>query len=143
MNLKRVAIAGIGAWIFAFVYGVMVSRLLGREISRYPGVFRSAHQMGANAAILLVGSLLSMLAAAYIYGKGYEGGSGIAQGARFGFVLALFVLGWASVGNYAILNIGGRLGLFSAAATFVEVVLLGCVIGALYKPSVPTHAVRV
>jgi hypothetical protein len=40
-----------------------------------------------------------MVAAGYIYAKGYEGGSGIAEGARFGAAIGLFAVGYAAIVN--------------------------------------------
>lgn len=144
MNLKRMVIAGIGAWVVAFVYSLIVyGGLLRSEFARYPGVYRSMHQATANLPILLIGSAVSMFSAVYMYGKGYEGGNGVAEGARFGAILGLFLVGSAGLANYATLNIGGRLGLSVVVAGFVEMVLIGSVIGALYKPAVRAKTVRV
>jgi hypothetical protein len=47
-----------------------------------------------------------MFAATYIYAKGYEGGSGVEEGLRFGAVVGVFVVGYTAIVNYAIQNIG-------------------------------------
>jgi hypothetical protein len=83
---------------------------------------------------LMLGVLVAAIGATYIYAKGYEGSSGVAEGARFGAVIGVFVVG-ISIINYAVLNIGRRLAVSMALAGFVEWVLLGIVIGLVYKPA--------
>jgi len=76
-----------------------------------------------------------IIAVAIIYTKGYEGGSGVAEGLRFGVLLGVFVvLAFAGV-NYAVLNIGRKLAAMTAAAGFVEWLGVGTIIGLVYKPA--------
>ena len=64
-----------------------------------------------------------------------QGGSGIAQGARFGALIGLFVVCAFVLHNYMLLNIGLRLTLMQAVAYFIQWAVVGIVIGLLYKPS--------
>jgi len=84
---------------------------------------------------------LTMLVASYIYAKGYEGGAGFPEGARFGALLGLFIVGM-SLGNYAVFNIGSQLALSMALAGLVEWTLVGVVIGLVYRAA-PSGARRV
>ena len=79
------------------------------EFGRFPEVFRSNEAGMAYLPAMFLGILIAMFGVVAIYAKGYEGGSGIAEGARFGAVLG-FVLAmlFGSV-NYGTLNIGRRL----------------------------------
>jgi hypothetical protein len=54
-------------------------------------------------------------------------------------VIGLFVVGYVAMINYAVLNIGRRLALSMAAAGFVEWLVLGLVIGLVYKAAVPSN----
>ena len=133
MNYSRLALAAAAAWIVDGLYGFVVyGGLLNSEFALYPGVFRPLEAMNAKMPFLFAGLLLSMLAAAYIYAKGYEGGSGVAEGARFGALIGLFVAG-ISVGNYAVFNIGSRLATSLVIAGFVEWTIVGVVIGLAYR----------
>src|SRR5207248_1027564 len=144
MNLQRMAAAAVLAWIVALAYSFVVyGNLMASEFARYPGVFRSAHQTAANVPFLLVGSLIAMVVAVHMYGKGYEGGSGLVEGARFGALLGVYAVGAAWVGEYVSLNIGGRLALYGAIAAFVESVIVGAIIGVIYKPAVARRIVHV
>ena len=138
MNLRRVAVPALAAWVVAIVYAAVVNNILLRsELIRYPGVYRSAHQAAANLPFTLVGSLLAMVVATIIYSRGYAGGSGFAEGARFGTLLGLYGDGvWFSL--YASLNIGGRLALYGCLVTFGQALLIGVVIGLTYAAPRPS-----
>jgi hypothetical protein len=134
MNYGRITIAAVAGTIVDAVYGfVIYGNVLTSEFARFPGVYRPAADT-SYMPILFGGVFLAALAAAYIYAKGYEGGAGPREGVRFGVVLGLFALGYSGLVNYAVLNIDSTLGLYIAIAGFVEWVLVGAVIGTVYKP---------
>ena len=56
-----------------------------------------------------------MIAVACIYAKGYEGGSGLQEGLRFGLLIAIFNAGYVIGADYGILNIGRPAGLIDGA----------------------------
>ena len=87
------------------------------------------------AAPLFGGIFVAMLAASYIYAKGYDGGSGLAEGMRFGIVAGLLVIGYAVIVGYATMNLGPRHTGLMALAALVEWMIAGVVIGLVYKPS--------
>jgi uncharacterized membrane protein len=64
----------------------------------------------------------------------YRGGSGIAEGARFGALIGVFSICSFVVHNYVNLNIGLKLTMEQAVAYFVEWVVAGIVIGLIYRP---------
>jgi hypothetical protein len=71
------------------------------------------------------------LVLAAIYAKGYEGGSGVAEGARFGLLVGTFVVG-AYVGDESVtLNIGPQLVLAMAAGRLFEWGIVGAAIGSV------------
>ena len=135
MNWSRLALAAVVAWVVDAVYGYCVYgvALIG-ELARYPGVFRPMDAVNAQLPLMFAGSLIGFFALAYIFAKGHEGGSGIAEGLRFGFVIAVFEFGLISVGNYAVLNIGRRIAAEMAVAGFAEAILSGVVLGLVYTP---------
>jgi hypothetical protein len=75
-----------------------------------------------------------MFVATYIYAKGYEGGAGLQEGARFGALIGLFLVGM-TLGNYAVFNIGSQLAVSMAIAALVEWTIVGTVIGLVYRAS--------
>ena len=68
----------------------------------------------------------------------YSGGRGVVEGARFGALIGVFAIGSLVVHNYVNLNIGLKLTVQQSIAYFVQWVIVGIVIGLVYKPAVRT-----
>jgi hypothetical protein len=135
MNYTRLALAAVVATIVDMAYGFVVyGSLLASEFARYPGVFRPMDELNAKIPFMIAGTLAAMFALAYIYAKGYEGGSGIQEGLRFGALVGFFSAGYIAVGNYVVMNIGRRLAGSMALAGFVEWIAVGMALGLVYKP---------
>jgi hypothetical protein len=98
--------------------------------------------MNGNLPLMFAGSLLAFFALAYIFAKGNEGGNGLAEGLRFGFVIAVFEFGAMSIGNYTVLNVGRKIAVEWAVAGFVEALISGAVMGLVYKPALVAKTVR-
>ena len=143
MNVARVAIAAVVATIVDGVYGFIVyGNVLASQFAEHPAVFRPPTDT-SYMPILFAGVFVAALAASYIYAKGYEGGSGAMEGARFGAVLGVFALGYAGIVNYAVLNISSTLGMCMSGAAFFEWLIVGTVIGIMYKPAASAARARV
>jgi membrane protease YdiL (CAAX protease family) len=99
-------------------------------------------EINTKIPFMIVGTLVAMFAVAFIYAKGYEGGSGIQEGLRFGALIGLFAVGYIAVGNYVVMNIGRRLAVSMAVAGFVEWVVVGMALGVMYKPAGKTSSGR-
>jgi hypothetical protein len=135
MNYGRLALAAVVGTVVDMIYGFLVyGMLLTSQFAQYPDVYRPGEDM-SYMPMLAAGVFISVLAATFIYAKGYEGRSGVEEGLRFGAIIGLLVVGF-SVINYAVLKIGRRLALSMAAAGFVEWLVLGLVIGLVYKPAI-------
>ena len=143
MDYKRIALAAVVAWVVDSAYGVIVwMKLLGGEFAKYPALFRPEADMNAHMPLAFAGSLLAMFALATIYAKGYEGGKGVVEGIRFGILMALFTLGFVSIGLYASFNLGRRIAVMASAASFLEMIVVGAVIGLMYKPATAARTAR-
>ena len=135
MNYGRLAAAAAAAFVFDSLYGYLVyGMLLAGQFAAYPDVYRPPNDT-SHMPVLFAGIFVGAVVAAYIYAKGYEGGSGVAEGARFGAALGVFVGGYSTLVNWAVLRIGRSLALSMVAAAFVEWLLVGLVIGLVYKPA--------
>jgi len=135
MNYGRLAAAAVAAFVFDALYGFLVyGMLLASQFASYPDVYRPGNDT-SHMAVLFAGILIGAVVAAYIYAKGYEGGSGVTEGARFGAALGAFVGGYSTLINWAVLRIGRSLALSLVVAAFVEWLLVGLVIGLVYKPA--------
>jgi len=134
MNTTRVALAAVAATVVDAVYGFVVyGNLLTGQFAAFPAVFRSAETGAAYLPLMFACIFVGMIAVSYIYAKGYEGRSGLQEGLRFGVLLAIFNAGYFIGTDYGILNIGGQLAVFMALAGLGEWLLVGSVIGLVYK----------
>ena len=138
MNLLRVGLAAIGAFVAYFVIGGLTFALvpsLKTEFQKYPAVYRTQEgqmsHMPAGMALMFV----AILALALIYAMLYRGGSGLMTGAQFGALIGVFSIGSFVVHNYVNLNIGLKITLQQSVAYFVEWVVVGVVIGLIYRPA--------
>jgi hypothetical protein len=141
MNYGRLVIAAVAGTVVDAAYGFLVyGMLLQSSFAQYPGVYRPA-AMGMDFMPYLMGGIfLAMLAAAFIYAKGYEGGSGLVEGARFGAAIGLFAVGYSAIVNYATVNVGRRHTAMMGTAALCEWIIDGIVLGLVYKPA--TSAVK-
>ena len=138
MNFGRIGVAAVAATIVDAVYGYVVyGVLLMSSFSALPGVYRQADTAPAYMPVLFMGTFVAMLAASYIYSKGYEGGNPVSEGLGFGVAIGVFAAGYASLVNFATLNIPPHHGMFMAGAALVEWILAGLVIAHVYKPAPP------
>jgi hypothetical protein len=136
MNYPRLALAAVAATVADMVYGFVVyGNALADDFARFPGVFRPEAELNTKIPLLMLGVLLSMFAAAWIYAKGYEGGNGVQEGVRFGVLVGLFAIGYIAIGNYVVLNIDGSLSAYMAVAGLAEWIVVGAALGAVYKPA--------
>ena len=143
MNYARLALAAVAATIADMAYGFAVyGNVLAGQFAEHPAVYRPPTDP-SYMPVLMLGVFVASLAASYIYAKGYEGRGGMAEGIRFGAVLGLFALGYAGIVNYAVLQISPALGMCMACAAFAEWVIVGTVIGLVYKPAVAVRSGQV
>ena len=136
MNYGRLALAAVVGTVVDGIFGFAVyGNMLQSQFGQYPGVYRPVSTNMTYMPILFSGVFLAMLAATYIYAKGFEGGSGMQEGMRFGVMLGVFAVGYSAIVGYAMTAIGHNLGIAMAVATFIEWTINGTVIGLVYKPA--------
>ncbi|HJU75446.1 MAG TPA: hypothetical protein VJ717_17005 [Gemmatimonadaceae bacterium] len=137
MNYPRIALAGLGATVAYFALGFLILALLplADEVRQFAAVYRPEESMKSVAPVGMVAMLLAMMALAALYAFAFRGGSSIAQGVRFGFLVGVFAAGSFVLHNYVSLNIGLRLALLQAAAHFFQLLGSGVVIALIYRPA--------
>jgi hypothetical protein len=113
--------------------------LLASEFARYPLVYRPSDAAPAYLICMFCGIFVAMLAAVFIYSKGVESGGGAAEGVRFGALLGVFLGALLPSVSYGTLNIGRKLTLMMSIAGFFEWVMVGTVIGAVYRGTRPSR----
>jgi hypothetical protein len=138
MKYTRIALSALGAMIAYFALGFLTFGLLPTlkdEFRKYPAVYRSPEDIRRVMPIGMATMLVGMVVLAVLYALLYRGGSGAAEGARFGALIGIFAVCAFVFHNYVNLNIGLTLTLNQSAAYFVEWLAVGLVIGLIYKPA--------
>ena len=137
MNYLSVLLAALGGFVAYFgIGGIMFMLLSGlkQEFAKYPAVYRPSEGIKQTMPYGMLAMFVSILVLAVIYAMIYRGGSGLVQGAEFGALIGVFVLGAFVVHNHVNLNIGLKLTINSGVAYFIEWLAVGIAIGAIYRP---------
>lgn len=141
MNLSRIALAALGAFVAYFVVGGAIFGVipaLKSEFLKYPAIYRDQQGQLSHMPLGMAFMFLAILALAGIYAMLYQGGATLADGARtgaiFGGLIGVFAIGSFVVHNYVNLNIGLKGTVQQGVAYLVEWVIVGLVIGAIYRP---------
>jgi hypothetical protein len=139
MNYSRIALAALGAFVAYFAVGGLAAAVpaLRGEFSKYTAVYRSQEAMKSVMPAGMAAMFVAVLALAVIYAMLHRAGSGVAEGALFGALVGVFALGAFVVHNHVNLNIGLKLTLQQAAVYLVEWIIVGTVIGLIYRPPAP------
>jgi hypothetical protein len=133
MNFMRLALAVVAAVIADFAYGFAVyGNVLTSSFLAQGAIYRSAEAQMEYMPIGAAGVVLAMIAAAMLFAV--SSFRGIAGGMQFGLLLAVFAIGSGVVINYATLTMTEDHASRMVLAAFVEWVLVGAVIGAVYRP---------
>jgi hypothetical protein len=136
MNLARVTLAAVGAFVAYFILGGVFFTNPGMraEFQKYTAVYRSQDAMKRVMPLGMLGMLAAMAALAVLFAMLYPAGATVIAGIHFGLLVALFALGSFVLHNYVNLNIGARLTALQAIAYSIEWVAVGIVISLLYRP---------
>ena len=133
MNFPRVALAAVVAWVVSVAVGYFVNSYLLMDLyAAHESLFRPAAEV--NVLLGFGAQLLGFFVFAYMYAKGYEGTSGLQEGLRFGVLVGLLILGFASAWNYAVLRVSDALGMAWMIDGLVEMSLYGIIVGLVYRP---------
>jgi hypothetical protein len=138
MNFVRIVLAALGGFVAYFLIGgatFVAMPSLKNEFLKYPAVYRSQEGIKGVMPIGMAAMFVAILALAVIYALLSHGGSGIAEGARFGALVGVFAIGSFVVHNYVNLNIGPALTLQQSIIYFVEWLVVGIVFGLIYRPA--------
>ena len=138
MNTKGVVLAALGAFVAYFVVGglMFVSMpWLKKEFMKDPGVYREHEGQMKHMPAAMVATLVAIVVLAVLYAMIYHGGPGVVEGARFGALIGIFAIGTFTVHNYVNLNIGWKLTVEQSVAYFIQWVVVGIVIGLIYRPA--------
>ena len=138
MNWLRVGLAAVGAFVAYFLVGGLAFGLipsLKNEFLKFPAVYRQQEGQMSHMPAGMAAMFVGIVALAVLYASTYQGGSGLQEGARFGALIGVFAIGAFVVHNYVNLNIGLTGTLQQAVAYFLEWLVVGIVIGLIYRPA--------
>ena len=135
--MKRFLLAFIAAYVFIFFWGWLLNGVLLKDIyAETPNLWRSQSEMMSLFHWIIIGQALIVFAFVMIYASGFAGG-GILAGVRLGVFLEIAAMGMR-MGFYAVQPIPGKLVLYGSAAGLIEMIIVGAIVGAIYKPA-PTR----
>jgi hypothetical protein len=132
--MKRFIIAFIAAYIFMFVWGWLLNGVLFKDIyAQTPNLWRSQSEMMSLFHWIPIGQGLVILAFVMIYASGFAGG-GMIAGVRLGILLEIAAIGMR-LAIYAVQPFPGKLIVYGSASGLIEMVIVGAIVGAIYKPA--------
>jgi hypothetical protein len=136
MNYSRIFLASFAAFVVYFIVGGLWFSIpaFRAEFSAYPAVYRSQESVRSVMPGGMAAIFVSMVVLAVLYAMVYKGGSGVAEGARFGALIGVFAICAFVIHNYVNLNIGLRLTVLQSVTYMVAWVITGIVIGLVYRP---------
>lgn len=143
MNLSRVALAGFVAWVAFCLLGFLAHAVLMEDLyGAHAAFMRPEADANARLPLAFAASLLGMLAFAYAYAKGYEGGAGIQEGLRFGVLIGVMLIAFVLVWDYMAYPMSRKFLLALVVDYIVEFAIYGVIVGAIYRPRA-SHMMRV
>ena len=135
MNYVRLAIASLAGTAVYFLFGGIVFTMtpLRTEFEQYPALYRPMSAMKPLLPIGMVAMFVGILVVVTLFAMTSQRGA--LAGTQFGALVGVFAICGFVLHNYVNLNIGLRLTLLQAIAYFIEWIVVGLVIGLIYKPS--------
>jgi hypothetical protein len=137
--MKRFILAFIAAYVFLFFWGWLLNGVVLKDVyAETPNLWRSQSEMMSLFHWIIVGQALIVFAFVMIYASGFAGG-GVIAGIKLGFLLEIAAIGMR-LGFYAVQPIPGKLILYGSIGGLVEMIIVGALVGAIYKPALSRPA---
>jgi hypothetical protein len=138
MNLTRVAIAGLAAWVAFCVVGYVSHAVLMEDLYlAHRTILRAQADADARLPLAFGVSLIGFFAFAYAYAKGYEGGKGTQEGLRYGVLVGTMVIAFALVWDYMMYPLSRTLFLALVIDYILEFAIYGTIVGMVYRVRPP------
>jgi hypothetical protein len=132
--MKRFMLAFIAAYIFLFLWGWLLNGVVLKDVyAETPNLWRSQSEMMSLFHWIIIGQALVVFAFVTIYASGFAGG-GVSAGIRLGILLEIAGIGMR-LGFYAVQPIPGKLILYGSVGGLIEMIIVGAMVGAIYKPA--------
>ena len=135
MNFPRIAMAALAAWVAAMVVGYLVNDfLLADFLAENQAAMRPEAELNARLPYGFMFLFIGYFAFAYVYAKGYEAGSGVMEGIRFGVLVAILVTCFGLIWQWIVFPITGTMAAVMIIDAVFEYALYGAIVGAIYRP---------
>jgi hypothetical protein len=132
--MKRFIIAFIAAYIFMFCWGWFLNGVLLKDVyAETPNLWRSQSEMMSLFHWIIIGQALLIFAFVAIYASGFAGG-GVMAGIRLGILLEIAAIGMR-LAIYAVQPFPGKLIIYGSISGLIEMIIVGAIVGAIYKPA--------
>ena len=132
--MKRFILAFVAAYIFIFFWGWLVNGVFLKDVyAQTPSLWRTQSEMISLFHWIIIGQALIVFSFVMIYASGFAGG-GVIAGIRLGVLLEIAAIGMR-LGFYAVQPIPGKLILYGSVGGLIEMVIVGAMVGAIYKPA--------
>src|SRR6266508_2738971 len=132
--MKRFILAFVAAYVFMFFWGWFLNGVLLKDVyAETPNLWRSQSETKSLFHWIIIGQALIILAFVMIYASGFAGG-GVMAGIRLGVLLEIAALGMR-LAIYAVQPLPGKLILYGSVSGLIEMVIVGAIVGAIYKPA--------
>lgn len=132
--MKRFIIAFIAAYIFMFVWGWLMNGVLLKDVyTETPNLWRSQSEMMSLFHWIIIGQALLIFAFVAIYATGFAGG-GVMAGIKLGILLEIAAIGMR-LAIYAVQPFPGKLIIYGSVSGLIEMIIVGAIVGAIYKPA--------
>jgi uncharacterized membrane protein len=138
MNYPRLVLAAVAALITFFAWGFLTEGwLLRKDFAASVTLYRTSDLQMKYMPLGMVATLVALLAAVVLYAGWCGGASGAVRGLQFGLLIGVFVACIHSISNLVTMNMQTKLGLEIAICNAFGWVLVGLVIGLVYRPFKP------
>lgn len=132
--MKRFVVAFLVVYIFIFFWGWLLNGVVLKDIyAQTPNLWRSQGEMMGLFHWIIIGQALVVFSFVMIYASGFAGG-GVIAGIRLGILLEIAAIGMR-MGIYAIQPFPGKLIVYGSVGGLIEMIIVGAIVGAIYKPS--------
>jgi hypothetical protein len=138
VNYPRLLLAALAALVVFFAWGFLTEGwLLRKDFATSAALYRREDLQKRYMPFGLASVLVALLAATALYAGWCGSTSGAIKGLVFGLLMGVFVACVHPISNLITMNMDLKLGLEIVASNALGWVLVGLVIGLVYRPIVP------
>jgi hypothetical protein len=132
MNWTKFFIAFIAAFVFMFLWGWLYNDVFMKDVyAATASLWRPRDEMMSRFIWLVIGQAILAFAIVLIFATGFANG-GVAAGIKLGIMLEILAFG-ARLMMYTVQPLPGRLVGYMTLGGFIEMIVTGAIIGAIYK----------